>query len=120
MSEKRPYQPRAKRNEIIKDNIAIKTTTEIAAMCGVCRRTIERDIELMKESGNWWQFLERAMLYYGRKDTVSDDTKFREYSRLYGRKFVTEKRETLTAFKGPIVLKWDNSDSSDSEADSND
>ena len=49
------------RKEIIKEWITSESIKLIAGRCRCYERTIRRDIDAMKESGEWWDFLGRAM-----------------------------------------------------------
>ena len=103
MSPLKALSPK-KRYNLIKTYIVDETEEEIAKRCRCDPRTIDRDIRKMKESGEWWEWIEKALHRYGRSTQVSDDVKFKEYAKLYGKKFITEKHEQSTEVKGTIII----------------
>lgn len=108
MSEKQLPQPPLRRRQIIKENTASHTNAEIARICGVTERTIDRDIAEMKESGEWTEWLEATLLDLMRDGELSDAEKFREIAKLYG-KTLTTKSESRIEASGPgqIIVTFD-------------
>ena len=94
--------PPQRRHQLIKEHIATKTQDDIAALCGVERRTIVRDIKAMKQSGEWWDWIEYELHRLHQHGDVSDDVKYREIAKLYGKQFITAKEEH--AIEGPLAV----------------
>lgn len=105
MSQKSALLPHL-RYQMIKENIAHKTQDDIAKLCYCNRRTIVRDIRDMKVTGEWWQWLEYELhrLHREGKD-ITDETKYKEVAKLYGKQFIVSKEESTTEHKGEIVIK---------------
>jgi len=93
-----PRLPPSKRKQIIKEYIAFKNVGDkdlngtIAWMCGVDRKTIQRDIKKMQRSGEWDDFIEATVLKLSQSGDIDDVTKFREWMKIYGKRFA-EKHE---------------------------
>lgn len=115
MSPKSTCLPHYQRKEIIKEYVSEETYDDIAARCRCEKRTIIRDVNKMKATREWWEFLERAMLRFGRKKTVSDTVKFTKYADLYAKQFITSKETQTLEHIGEIVLRWDNGTNPNSE-----
>ena len=124
MSEK-PRLPLGKRKEIIKTNIAFviigskDRENSIAWMCGVDERTIRRDIKKMEQTGEWDDFLQETVLTLSQIGDVDDTTKFREWMKIYGKRF-TEKHEVETKGVYTIQVVFSEDMKSESNKESSD
>jgi hypothetical protein len=96
--------PQSKRFEVIKSHIGKYTQREIADKCNVNVRTIERDVRQLKESGEWFQWIEEEFLRLHREGEVPDTKKYDKMADLYKRTLVT-KSESKVEAKGEIVVK---------------
>ena len=76
----------------------------IAEEMGVHERTIYRDIDELKASGEWDKWIENELLRLHRKSTISDVTKYKELSKLRARSIV-QKAEVKTEGGLDFVLK---------------
>ena len=92
------------RKQIIKDNIASRTQDQIAEMCGVDRKTIYRDIQAMKESGEWFEWIEAEMLRLHRSGNIDDQTKYKELAKLYARTITQKSEVSIQGFE--LRLRW--------------
>ena len=92
------------RKQIIKDNIARLTQGQIAEMCGVDRKTIYRDIQAMKESGEWYEWIEAEMLRLHRSGNIDDQTKYKELAKLYARTITQKSEVSIQGFE--LRLRW--------------
>lgn len=95
-----------KRKQYIKDNIAQYTQDEIAEACGVIRETISRDIREMRESGDWFEWIETELLRLHKSHDIDDNTKYKEMSKLYS-KGITTKAEVYTEGSQTINVVFD-------------
>ena len=75
------------RKEIIKQSVGLLKKKQIAEMCGVSTRSIDRDIAELKDTGEWLQWIEDRFLDLLADFEVDKNTKFRELARLYGKQF---------------------------------
>ena len=107
-----PRLPLSKRKQIIKENIAFKKvgekdeTNTIAWMCGVDRKTIYRDVKKMQKSGEWDEFIEATVLKLSQSGDIDDVTKFREWMKIYGKRFA-EKHDVETHGSQTINVVFD-------------
>jgi len=107
MSLNQPRLPPHRRKKTIKENIAKHTIREIALMCGVTSRTIDRDISEMKATGEWYEWIEKEFMRLHRNGLIEDNEKYRELAKLYGKRF-TQKTESKTTIEGgmkPIIIE---------------
>ena len=88
-------KPPEARRQYIKNHIVSKEIMEIARICGVNEKTIDRDIAHMKETGEWHEWLEVFLLTLYSSDEVSDEAKLRSVTMLYG-KTIVQRREVKT------------------------
>ena len=112
MSPLNPKLSYNKRKEIIKNNIAFREIGErdqeesIAWICGVDRKTIYRDKLKMIKNGEWDDYIEETVLKLSAIGDISDETKFREFMKIYSKRF-TEKHEieanTTISY---VIKKW--------------
>ena len=56
-------------------------------MCGVDEKTIRRDKQKMKDSGEWEEYIESTILNLSVLGDIDDTTKFREYMKIYSKQF---------------------------------
>jgi len=103
-----PRQPSAERKKIIKKHIVSKDIDEIAKMCGVNEKTIDRDISKMRGSGEWTEWLELFLLKLYASDDVSDDAKLRSVTMLYGKTMV-QKTEVSGSTSTELKVVFDKS-----------
>lgn len=89
MSQNQPRLSHIQRKDLIKNNIAHHTQEEIGVMCGVRRETISRDIRIMKETGEWFEWIESEFLYLHREGKVKDSEKYFAFARLYAKELPT-------------------------------
>jgi predicted transcriptional regulator len=84
------------RRQTIRENILHMTTEKIAVKCGVCKRTILRDIKAWKQEGGFTELLydEFIKSYPTQKESFPEKT-FDRLVYLLGKTF-TVKRETKT------------------------
>jgi len=107
-----PRLPSSKRKQIIKENIAFKKVGEkeesdtIAWMYGVDRKTIYRDIKKMQKTGEWDEFIEATVLILSQRGDIDDATKFREWMKIYGKRFA-EKHDVETHGSQTINVVFD-------------
>ena len=104
MSQTKALLPHLRKQKI-KQMIANNTQEEIAKACFCERHTIIRDIIEMKESGEWWQWIEYELHRLHKEGNVSDESKYREMSKLYSKQFIVSKEESTTEHKGEITIK---------------
>lgn len=102
MSLKTPLE----RRKYILDNIASKTIDVIASECGVTEKTIDRDIKKLKDSGEWFDWIEAELLRLHKSRNIDENTKYREMSKLYG-KGLTTKAEITTTGSQTINVVFD-------------
>ena len=93
MSNVKPSLSFSLRKDYIKKHVAIMKLEDIAEECGVNIRTISRDIKEMKETGEFWEWLENEFWRLHRAGDVDNATKYREVAKLYGKQALTEKVE---------------------------
>jgi len=111
MSPLNPQISYTKRKEIIKNNIAFREIGErdqvdsIAWLCGVDRKTIYRDKLKMIRNGEWDDYIEETVLRLASTGEVSDETKFREFMKIYSKRF-TEKHEVETKGTQTITVVY--------------
>jgi len=103
---KQPRQPIETRKTHILEHIVTKTIEEIADDMGVTRQTIHRDIDKLKASGEWHEWLELFLLKLYSSDDVSDDAKLRSVTMLYGKTMV-QKTQVEAAVKGGLTIIFD-------------
>jgi len=113
MSETPPL-PLSKRKQIIKENIAFKRIEDIAKMCGVDDRTIYRDKDKMRKSGEWNDYIEATILKLATVGDVDDSTKFREFMKIYAKEFTDKHQVEATGDFSFNLVAWRPSDA-DSE-----
>ena len=89
---KKTSKPPELRKTFILENIGIIDILAIADEMGVHNRTIYRDIDELKASGEWDKWIENELLRLHRKTTISDVTKYKELSKLRARS-ITQKTE---------------------------
>lgn len=104
MSPRTACLPYHRRKDIIKEYVSEENYDDIAKRCGCKKRTIIRDVNVMKATGEWLEYLERAMLRYGRKSTVSDTAKFNKYADLYSKHSITSKQQSKVEHSGKVGL----------------
>lgn len=110
MSEKAPPQPAERRKQIIKKNIAAYTIAQIAKNCGVNERTIYRDIDEMKESGEWSEWIEVEYIRLHREGDIKDSQKYHEMALLYGKsktQKIEAKIEQKVEVEKPVITVKD-------------
>lgn len=107
MLQKPPLSPKQRR-QLIKQYVVRKTHEEIAKECRCTRMTIQRDIASMKKSGEWWQWIEYELHRLHKDGNISDESKYREMSKLYAKQFIKEKSQTDVS--GDFVLRWKTDD----------
>lgn len=103
---KQPRQPVETRKSYILDNIVTKTIDEIAFDMGVKRVTIHRDINKLKASGDWHEWLELFLLKLYSSEDVSDDAKLRSVTMLYGKTMV-QRTQVEAQIKGGLTILFD-------------
>ena len=103
---KPPRQPVETRKTYILGHIVTKTIEEIAYDMGVTRRTIHRDIDALKASGKWNEWLEVFLLKLYSSDDVSDDAKLRSVTMLYGKTMV-QRTQVEAEIKGGLTILFD-------------
>lgn len=103
MSLRKP--PEARRS-LIKQKITQINIDEIAKLCGVSERTIDRDIAHMKETGEWQDWIELELLRLHINGEVDDDIKYREMAKLYARTII-QKREVETIGRQDVHVTFD-------------
>ena len=101
---KKPSKPPEIRKRFLLENIGTKDVQEIADEMGVHNRTIYRDIDELKASGEWDKWIENELLRLHRKTTISDVTKYKELSKLRARS-ITQKTEVKAEGDLEFVLK---------------
>ena len=107
-----PRLPSNKRKQIIKEHIAFNIVGEkdrpetIAWMCGVDEKTIRRDIKKMQKTGEWDEFIEATVLILSQSGDIDDVTKFREWMKIYGKRFA-EKHDVETHGSQTINVVFD-------------
>jgi len=92
------------RKQFILNNIGIMDVLPISKEMGVHERTIYRDIDELKASGQWDIWIENELLRLHRKTTISDVTKYKELSKLRARSIV-QKAEVKAEGDLEFVLK---------------
>lgn len=92
------------RRHFILNNIGTMDVLSIAKEMGVHERTIYRDIDELKASGQWDRWIENELLRLHRKTTISDVTKYKELSKLRA-KSITQKTEVKAEGDIEFVLK---------------
>ena len=92
------------RKQFILNNIGTMDVLPIAKEMGVHERTIYRDIDELKASGQWDIWIENELLRLHRKTTISDVTKYKELSKLRARS-ITQKTEVKAEGDLEFVLK---------------
>ena len=108
-----PLEPE-QRKEKIKEYIASCTQEQIAKMCGVERETINRDIKKMKESGEWYEWIEAELLRLHRSGNIDDQTKYKELAKLYARTLVQRSEVSVQGFE--LRLRWTPGDEEEEES----
>ena len=92
------------RKQFILNNIGTMDVLPIAKEMGVHERTIYRDIDELKASGQWDIWIENELLRLHRKTTISDVTKYKELSKLRARS-ITQKTEVKAEGDLEFILK---------------
>ena len=90
-----PKKPPILRRKYILESIASKGINEIAADCGVNESTIDRDIANLKESGEWYTWIEYELIRLHKSRDIDDVVKYKEMAKLYSKSMV-EKHEVET------------------------
>ena len=101
---KKIAKPPELRKTFILENIGIMDILAISTEMGVHERTIYRDIDELKASGEWDKWIENELLRLHRKPTISDVTKYKELSKLRARS-ITQKTEVKAEGDLEFVLK---------------
>ena len=99
-------KPQEVRRRYVLENIGQKIIAEIAKDCGVNEKTINRDIQAMKESGEWYDWIEAELLRLHKSRDIDDNTKYKEMSKLYS-KGITTKAEVYTEGSQTINVVFD-------------
>ena len=115
MSQPKEKLPLDKRKQLLREYVGITTYTEIAALCGIDRRTLYRDIEKLKAEGVWFQWIEDRFTDLLADKTIDPAKKLVELGKLYGKQFATkhEVEATIDATFNPIAWRPDDADSKD-------
>lgn len=109
-------KPSDERKKYILENIASKTIDEIAVECGVTEKTVDRDIKKLKESGDWFEWIESELLRLHKSRDIDDNTKYKEMSKLYA-KGITTKAEITTSGTQTINVVFDKDMKDESKED---
>lgn len=104
MSEKHPRQSAETRKKYVLEQITKISRQTIADNMGVHLRTIDRDIADMKAAGVYQEWVERSLFNLFRTGDVSDESKFRELAKLYG-KTIIQKSEVKTDGEVTFILE---------------
>ena len=86
MSQSIPALGHLQRKYKLEDYYGVHKNREIAIMCGVHLRTLQRDIAKWKASGDYDEWLDQKWHFYLESDTVDDRTKFLALTRLKERR----------------------------------
>ena len=93
------------RKQKIKELISTHTLEEIAGKCGRDIRTIGRDIAEMKDSGEWYEWIEIEFIrLHGSIQEEDEALAYKEIAKLYGKTLIS-KSESKVEAKGEIVVK---------------
>lgn len=97
-------QPPEIRKRFILNNIGLIDILAISKKMGVHERTIYRDLEELKASGEYDKWIEYELLRLHRKTTISDVTKYKELAKLRAKSMV-QKSEVSTKGDLTFILK---------------
>jgi hypothetical protein len=114
---KKPGKPPEIRNRFLLENIGIMDIQVIADEMGVHNRTIYRDIDELKASGEWDKWIENELLRLHRKSTITDTAKYKELAKLRARSIVQKaevKTDGITRYEF-VVVKPDGKSTSNVE-----
>ena len=101
---KKPGKPPEIRKRFILENIGTMDVLAIADEMDVHNRTIYRDIDELKASGEWDRWIENELLRLHRKSTITDTAKYKELSKLRARS-ITQKTEVKAEGDLEFILK---------------
>lgn len=101
---KKQGKPPEIRKRFILENIGTMDIQAIADEMNVHNRTIYRDIDELKASGEWDRWIENELLRLHRKTTISDTAKYKELSKLRARS-ITQKTEVKAEGDLEFILK---------------
>ena len=99
-------QPPKIRKAYILTNRPLKSIKQIADAMGVNTRTIDRDVEHLKEKGLYQQVFEHELWRLHREGEVSDETKYREVAKLFGKGIVDKHQIEASGAVTYIIKKW--------------
>ena len=101
---KKPGKPPEIRKRFLLENIGTMDILAIADEMNVHNRTIYRDIDELKATGEWEKWIENELLRLHRKTTITDTAKYKELSKLRARSIV-QKTEVKAEGDLEFILK---------------